>query len=235
MRQFVFTFVTLALLTAPGSAGAEPPSVRVRQDAAGGGREGTLVFGEQAIEFRPSSAGTPRRWPYDRLSTISLDGRKGPITLRLRSKGSRRWLWFRSGETSFITVGEERQATIVDVLMRQAPVPIVSSVVPAMASWALRLPATHERRRRPPNGELRVAQDGSVAFVGSTTETTRFWRRRDIAAVLPLDDNRLQIDVSEERGGRPKPYVFRLGAPLSADAYTRLWGQITRFNRGGRS
>lgn len=234
MRQFVFTFVTLALLAAPASAGAEPPSVRVRQDAAVGKPEGTLVFGEQAIEFRPSGAGSPRRWPYDRLATIVVDGRKGPVTLRLRTKGSRRWLWFRRGETSFITAGEALPVPIVDVLMRQAPVPVVSSVVPA-ASWELRLPATHERRRRPPNGELRVAQDGSLAFVGGTADTTRFWRRRDVAAVLPLADDRLQIDVNEARGGRPTPYVFRLRAPLSADAYNRLWGQITRFNRGGPS
>lgn len=235
MRQFAFTVAALALLAGPGPAGAEPPSLRVRQDAAVGSREGTLVFGDQAVEFRPSSAGSPRRWPYDRLSTIVVDRREGPVTLRLRTTGSRRWLWFRSGETSFTTAGAELPLPVVDVLMRRVPVPIVSTVVPAMTSWELLLPATHERRRHPPNGELRVAQDGSLAFVGSTTETTRFWRRRDVAAVLPLDDHRLQIDVNEERGGRPKPYVFRLRAPLSAEAYTQLWGQITRFNRGGPS
>lgn len=231
MRPSALTLVMLALLAGPATAGAEPPSVRVRQDAVVGSREGTLVFGDKAIEFQTSGTRALRQWPYDRLTRVVIADAK---TLRLRTD-KRRWFWLRRGESSFTAVAGEIPPELIDFLVRRVPVPVVSTVVPAVDSWQVRLPATHERRRHPQDGELRVAQDGSLAFVGGTTGATHFWRRRDVAAVLPLDGNRLQIDINETRGGRPKPYVFRLREPLAADVYTFLWRQISRSNRGGRS
>ena len=233
MQLIVLTLVIIAAVAGPATAAADPLSVRVRRDARLGGDDGRLIFRDDAIKFRTDNGAGTRRWAYDRLTRVVI---AGPKRLELHTPARFAWLRLgRGGRDSFTVLDGGITPEVTDFLLRQIPVPVVSAWVPHDEPWRFRLAARHERRRHPTDGELRVAPDGSMAFVTSDDRVTRYWRRRDIAAVLPLDDNRLQIDVAEMRGGRPEPYVFSLREPLSPDAYAFLWAQITRLNRGGRS
>lgn len=231
-------FRTLALVmigaaVGSASAAADPLSIRVRRDALFGDSNGTLVFRDDAIEFQTHDAAGPRRWAYDKLTRVVIDS---PTKLRLRAGDDRAWLCLGTlGRYSFTVLDGELKPELVEFLLRRVPAPVVSKIAPTDQAWVFRLAARHERRRHSPDGELLLASDGSIGFVSGKQDATRFFRRRDIAAALPLDGNRLQIDVNETQGGRPKPYVFRLQQPLPTAAYELLWTQITRLNHGGRS
>ena len=230
MQLTALSLVMIAAVAAPVTAAADPISIRVRNDAFFTNRDGTLVFRDDAIEFQTRDAAGPRRWAYDRLTRIVIDG---PRKLRLRTGDDRGWLCLGTlGRYSFNVLDGEIGPELLDFLLRRVPAPVVSKIVPNDQAWAFRLAARHERRRQSSTGELRLAPNGDVAFVSTKDDATRFWRRRDIASILPLDDDRLQVEVVEVRGGRPKTYVFRLQQPLPAGAYGLLWARI---NRGGRS
>lgn len=230
MRLRFHALIVLAAFASPLSAAADPIALRVRNDGVFTNRDGTLVFREDAIEFQTRDAAGPRRWAYDRLSRVYLDG---PRKLRLRAGDDSGWLCIGTlGRYSFKVLDGEIGSDLLDQLLLRVPAPVVSKMVPENRSWTFRLPARHERRRHSSTGELRLAADGSIAYVSGDEDATRFWRRRDLARILALDDDRLQIEVTEARGARPKAYVFKLEQPLSADAYNLLWSKITR---GGTS
>lgn len=225
--------VMIAAVAGSASATADPLSIRVRRDALFGDRDGTLTFRDGAIEFQTRDGAGPRSWAYDKLTRVVIDS---PTKFRLRTRDDRAWLCLGTlGRYSFTVLDGELNPELVDFLLRQVPAPVVSKVVPKDQAWAFRLAARHERRRHPADGELLLASDGSIGFVSGKPNANRFFRRRDIAAAQPLDGDRLQIDVNEKQGGRPKPYVFRLRQPLPAAAYELLWTQITRLNHGGQS
>lgn len=232
MQRVFLVLVTIAAIGVPLAAGADPLSVRVRRQALFGNVEGALIFRDGGIEFQNRDPQGTRRWAYDQLTRVVIDG---PRSLRLRPRDdtlAARLCLGTLGRYSFRIVDAEIEPAVVEFLLRRVSAPVVSKIVPRDLTWAFRLPARHERRRHSSNGELRLSSDGSLAYVSGNSDATRFWRRRDIARILALDDDRLQIEVTEARGARPKAYVFKLEQPLSADAYNLLWSKITR---GGTS
>ncbi len=71
-----------------------------------------------------------------------------------------------------------------------------------------------------------MTRNGWVATGPERATDTRYWRFRDILAVLPLDRDRLQIVAYEGGAGERRPFTFQLKSALSEEFARALWARV---------
>ena len=222
--RHVSLFALTALLAGTSAAVAdEPPvSLSVRADRVFGGDLGTLVIGPGGLAFEAREASKARRWSLDDIRAIQVPS-PGRVVLQTYERAGR--LALRRGTRAYAFDVVEGSVTpqFVAAALARLPRPVMTTVLPAVCDATWSGPVWHARRGGGHNGSLELHCDGVILRSG-TPAANRYWRFRDIASVLRLDGNRLEIAVRESTD--LMPYVFELKAEMPDTIFDALWASL---------
>ena len=65
-----------------------------------------------------------------------------------------------------------------------------------------------------------------LMFRSQSADASRFWRFQDVASILRLDVQRLEITARES--GTLKPYVFEIKGELPEEPFDAIWRAVHR-------
>ncbi len=221
----VISWAAFALLAWPGPAAAAPRTfdLAVKKPHLLGASHGTLVVGDQGVEYRTSDKKDARRWTYEQIRELQI---ASPSRIVVRTYEDQGWtrLWTDRSFAYEVTKGAVTPE-VVAFLLDKMPRAVVTAVLPPLAGAPpYRVPVKHVRGRRGSEGDL-VLYDQALVYRSPQPGASRFWRFNDIASVLTLDPYRLQVTVYEGGGG-PRPFTFELKTPLPPGFYDRLWAFV---------
>jgi len=228
----ITTILSLAVLwvamPAPALAGQSPFELTVRQDRLFGSTPGTLVVTEDGVEFRAATPKVSRRWEYPALKQIRI---LSPTRITLDTYEDRDLLHLGTDRSYAFEVTGVIAGDLVAFLLARVERPIVTAVMPPLPSAPLfRALVKHARGGRGSEGAL-LFYDTGLAYTANRDDDARFWRFRDIFAVLALDPFRLQVLAYEGGSGETRPFTFDLKETLPAGMYDALWQRVNRPDR----
>jgi hypothetical protein len=207
------------------AAAADPSfSLAVKRSHTFGSSSGTLRITPNGIQYDTPDKNDARRWDYSDIRQLQIHSPKRIALLTYEDQG---WLKF-GADRSFdfeLREGSISPEVIAFVLAHTDRL-VVTAVLPPLSTTPLfRLPVKHERNGRGSDGVLLMYDDALVYGTERATDT-RYWRFRDIFAVLPLDRDRLQVLAYEGGAGELRPFTFQLKSELP-DAFARaLWARV---------
>jgi hypothetical protein len=199
-------------------------SLSVKQSHMLGSSSGTLRITPTGIEYDTADKADARRWNYVDVQQLQIPSPKRVLVLtyedqgRLRFGADRRFDFeLRDGSIS---------PEIIAFLLAHTARPVVTAVLPPLSKTPLfRLLVKHERHGRGSDGVL-LMYDDALVYGTERASDTRYWRFRDIFAVLPLDRDRLQVLAYEGGGGELRPFTFQLKSELPEAFARALWAQV---------
>lgn len=228
MNRRVITYIlfgTLALTASWAAAMDGPPySLSVKRSHVIGSSSGTLRITADGIEYDTPAKDEARRWTYAEIKQLQIQSPTRVVLLtyedqgRLRLGADRRFDFeVRDGRVS---------PELVAFVLSRTDRPIVTAVLPPLPNAPLfQVPVKHERQGRGSNGTL-LMYDDALVYMTEREAEARYWRFRDLFAVLPLDRDRYQVLAYEGGAGELRPFTFQLKAVL-LDTFARaLWDRV---------
>ena len=216
---------TLAVTASWAAAFDGPPyALGVKRSHVIGSSSGTLRVTADGIEYETAAKDEARRWAYAEIKQLQIQTSKRVVVLtyedqgRLRLGADRRFDFeLRDG-----TVSPELVAFILSHTDRS----IVTAVLPPLPDAPLfRVPVKHERQGRGSDGAL-LMYDDALVYTTEHRAEGRYWRFKDLFAVLPLDRERLEILAYEGGAGELRPFTFQLKADLPEPFVRALWDRV---------
>ena len=222
----LLTLAALAWVATPGlgTAAGPPFELAVKQDRLLGSTRGTLVFTENEVQFRAPDPKEGRRWSYLALKQVRVLGPTRIAIDTYEDRGRLRLGADRSYE--FEVVDGAVREDLIGFLLARLERPVVTAVMPPLEGQPLfRVPVKHQRQGHGSDGTLLLYPDG-LAYLTERETEARYWRLRDVFAVLQLDRYRLQVVTYEGGSGATRPYTFELKTDLPATMYDALWQRV---------
>lgn len=225
-------FVTLVplfviALTGVPRAFGPPFNLSVRYDRLVADIDGTLLFTDQGVEFRAAKANMSRHWDFAAVKQFRIV--PGAITVETYTDGEPIVLG-RDRAWTFKVNGEIPQELIAFLLAR-VDRPVATAVMPPLPDSPLGAAfVKSDRIPRGSDGTLALYDTG-LAYVTTSEAQARFWRFRDIFAVLMLDRYRLQVLAYEGGSGTTRTFTFELKQPLPPGMYDALWQRVNPVSR----
>ncbi len=214
---------------APTLAQQPPFELAVRQGHVFGSTRGALVIGPSGIEFRTTNPKEAHRWEYRALRQVRILSRTRIALDTYEDQGRLRLGADRS--FAFDLTAGAIPADLVGFLLGRLERPTVTAVMPPLPPAALfDVPVKHDRAGRGSEGTLSL-YDGGIAYLTERSGEARFWRFRDVYAVLSLDRYRLQVLAYEGGSGKTRPFTFELKTDLPAGMYDALWQRVNSPSR----
>jgi hypothetical protein len=224
-RQLILgTILAACVVASPVWAAPSPLEFPVRTGHLHHGSRGTLLFGDQGVEYTTAKKDAGRRWTYEQIKQIQI---LSPTRIVVRTYEDQGWtrLWTdRAVEFDLETgsVSPELTAFLLSKISR----PVVTSVLPVMShSPRFRVPVKHVRGRHGSEGEL-VLYDDALVYQSPEAGASRYWRFGDLASVFAPDRFRLDVLTYEGGGGDTRPFTFQLKADLPPGFYDTLWAAL---------
>lgn len=207
-------------------AAGPPFELAVKQDRVFGSKHGTLVFTDEAVEYRTPDEDEARQWSYLDLKQVRV---LSPADIALATYEDRGRLKLGADRTYQFEVTEGAIGSdLVEFLLARIDRPVVTAVLPPLpAQPRFRLPVKHQRFGTGSEGNL-LLYDQGLAYATEREHDARYWRLRDLYAVLALDRYRLEIRAYEGDAGETRPFTFQLKTELPADMYEALWQAVNR-------
>jgi hypothetical protein len=214
-------WVAGVLLVAATPAASQTFDLAVKRPHLVGTSHGTLVIGDQGVEYRTADKADARRWTYVEIKQIQV---QSPTRIVVRTYEDQGWtrLW---ADRAFEFEVEKGQITAVlaAFLLAKIPRPVVTAVLPPLTGTArYRVPVKHERGRRGSSGELALYDDALV-YESMEAGASRYWRFGDLVSVYALDRFRLEVLTYEGGGGDTRSFSFLLKTDLPPGFSDRLW------------
>jgi hypothetical protein len=225
-----------AVLCAAPARAAEPPlEFQVRLAHLIGASRGTLVFGDEGVEYRTTDKQDGRRWSYEQIKQVQV---QSPTLVVVRTYEDRGWTRFWI-DRSFEFRIEKGSVTpeLSTFLLARIPRPVVTAVMPPLAgTLQYRVPVKHVRGRRGSEGELLLYSDALV-YRSPQQDASRYWRFTDLASALVLDPYRVEVTAYEGGAGATRPFLFQLKANLPSGFFDALWAAVNPAAplRGGQT
>ena len=226
-RHFVTyaLFGTLALTASWAAALDGPPySLSVKRSHFIGSSSGTLRVTADGIEYDTAAKDEAHRWAYADIKQLQIQSPKRVVVLTYEDQGRLKLGADRSFD--FEVRDGSVSPELVAFVLSHTDRPVVTAVLPPMPAAPLfRVPVKHERQGRGSNGTLLMYDDALVYITDRETEA-RYWRFKDLFAVLPLDRDRFQILAYEGGGGDLRPFTFQLKTELPDTFARALWDRV---------
>lgn len=218
-------FGVLAFTASEGAAADGPPySLTVKRSHLFRSSTGTLRITMEGIEFETAAKAEARRWTYADIQQLMIQAPKQVVVLTYEDQGRLKL----GADRRFAFEIREGSVTqeMVAFLLSRADRSIVTAVLPPLPTTPLfQVPVKHERYGRGSDGTL-LMYDEALVYMADREGETRYWRFKDLFAVLPLDRYRYQVLAYEGRGGDLRSFTFQLKADLP-DAFARtLWARV---------
>ena len=216
---------TLALTASWAAALDGPPYVLgVKRSHVIGSSAGTLRFTADGVEYDTPATGEARRWAYPDIKQLQIQTPTRVVVLtyedqgRLRLGADRRF--------DFDVRGSTVSPDLVAFILSHTDRSIMTAVLPPLPDAPLfRVPVKHERHGRGSDGAL-LMYDDALVYTTEHREEKRYWRFKDLFAVLPLDRERLEILAYEGGAGELRPFTFQLKADLPEPFVRALWDRV---------
>jgi hypothetical protein len=230
-RYLVAGFILVFVAAGAAAAGDPPFELAASRNRLFGDTRGTLVVAEDGIAFRTPSVKNARHWRYADLKQVRILSQTRLQVATYEDRGRLHLGSHRSYDFRVTAIPPE----LVAYLLARIERPIVTAVMPPLADTPRFLaPVTRARTGRGSDGTLRL-YDGGLAYATDRDGEARFWRFRDIFAVLALDAFRLQVLAYEGGSGETRAFTFDLKEPLPDGMYDALWQQVNRPDRRSHS
>ncbi len=228
MNRPIVTFAVVGILALTASwatAFDGPPyALSVKRSHTIGSSSGTLRVTADGIEYDTTAKDEARRWAYAEIKQLQIPTSKRVVVLTYEDQGRLRFGADRSFdfEVRDGTVRPELVAFILSHTDRS----IVTAVLPPLPNAPLfRVPVEHERQGRGSDGALSMYDDALV-YTTEHQADGRYWRFKDLFAVLLLGRERLQILAYEGGAGELRPFTFQLKADLPEPFVRALWDRV---------
>jgi len=226
-RRFVACaiFGVLAFTASKGAAADGPPySLTVKRSHLLRSSAGTLRLTTDGIEYDTAAKDEARRWTYANIQQLVIQSPKQVVVLTYEDQGRLKFGADRRFDFE-IRDGSVTQEMVAFLLSRTDR-SIVTAVLPQLPPTPLfQVPVKHQRYGRGSDGTLRMYDDALVYMTDREGET-RYWRFKDLFAVLPLDRYRYQVLAYEGGGGDLRSFTFQLKADLPDTFARTLWARV---------
>ena len=218
-------FGALALTASWASALDGPPYVlSVKRSHVIGSSSGTLRVTADGIDYDTPAKDEARRWTYAEIKQLQIQSPTRVVLItyedqgRLRLGADRRFDFeVREGRVS---------PELVAFVLSRTDRPLVTAVLPPLPNAPLfQVPVKHERQGRGSNGML-LMYDDALVYTTEREAEARYWRFKDLFAVLPLDRDRYQVLAYEGGAGELRPFTFQLKTALPAAFARALWDRV---------
>lgn len=224
MLACIAVAVVSVSVSVPAAAAAQPPfELAARQDRFLGSTAGTLVIGDDGIEFRTPDRTKARQWDYEALKQVRI---LSPTRVTLETYEDRGRLRFGADRAYAFEVPGSIPESVVAFLLERLDRPIVTAVMPPLPAAALfRVAVKNASARKGSDGTL-LLYDTGIAYVTEREGQARFWRFRDVFGVLALDRYRLQVLAYEGGSGETRSFTFELKTDLPPGMFDAIWQRV---------
>ena len=218
-------FGALAFTASWGAAADGPPySLAVKRSHLLRSSSGMLRITTDGIEFNTASKDEARRWAYADIKQLQIQSPKRVVVLTYEDQGRLKFGADRSFQ--FEIRDGSVSPELVAFVLSHTDRPVVTAVLPPLPTSPLfRVPVKHERQGRGSDGTL-ILYDDALVYMTEREAEARYWRFKDLFAVLPLDRDRFQVLAYEGGAGDLRPFTFQLKTALP-DIFARaLWDRV---------
>lgn len=228
LMESVRVFVAaVTLLASSGTTSSPPFELSVRRDRLIGGSPGTLVVGQEGVEFRSVDQGQSRRWAYSALQQVRI---LSPTRIALETYEAQNWLHFGADRSYKFEATGVVSSELVAFLLGRVDRPVVTAVLPPLPESPLFQASVKAQGGPGSDGTLSLHDDG-LAYVTDVETAKRYWRFRDIFAVLMLDRHRLQVLAYEGGSGETRTFTFDLTQAPPPGMYDAIWQRVNSPKR----
>ena len=226
-QPLMIATIVIILISPDWAAAAGPPfELTVKKDQVWGASRGTLVVGQDGIEYRTTDKDDVRSWSYEDVKQLQIQSPTRIRVLTYEDQGKLRFGADRSFQ--FEVVGGTVSSELVTFLMDRTSRSVVTAVMPRIEGEPLfRANVKHQRQGRGSEGAL-VLYDTQLMYLTERVGESRQWRFADLYSVLRLDRYRLEIRAYEGGGGDTRSFVFELKRDLPDGFYDALWTRVNR-------
>ncbi len=225
-RIVAVAVVSILALTASWSTALDGPpyALSVKRSHTIGSSSGTLRVTAEGIEYDTTAKDEARRWAYAEIKQLQIQTPTRVVVLTYEDQGRLR---FGADRTFDFEVRDGSVSPeLVAFMLSRTDRPIVTAVLPPLPSGPLfEVPVKHERQGRGSSGTLLMYDDALVYRTEGKGEA-RYWRFKDLFAMLPLDRERLQMLAYEGGAGELRPFTFQLKAELPEPFVQALWDRV---------
>ena len=200
---------------------AQPAPIEVREDTVISRDRGTLRVGADGVTFDANDAEHSRHWTFAEVRQLRIESSRRVVVETYQSRG---WRGLGHSRTyHYRTIAPVPPEWVADVLSRITR-PVVTSVIPpATAPAQFTVDVNHEGTDT--GGRLALYADG-LAFETPRDGFARFWRFRDLDAVLLQDRYRLFVAAYEGPREHVRSFLFTLKHELPPRLYDELWRAV---------
>lgn len=227
-RQPLLIAAIIIILIPPAwAAAAGPPfELSVKKDHVWGASRGTLVVGQDGIEYRTTNTDDIRSWSYENIKQLQILSPTQIKVLTYEDQGTLRLGADRA--FYFEVVGGTVSSELVTFLLDRTGRSVVTAVMPRIEGEPLfRANVKHQRQGRGSEGAL-VLYDTQLLYLTERVGESRQWRFPDLYSALRLDRYRLEIRAYEGGSGDTRSFVFELKSDLPDGFYDALWARVNR-------
>ena len=226
-QPLIITAIAFLLVPPSSAAAAGPPfELSVKKDQVWGASRGTLIVGQDGIEYRTTDKDDIRTWSYADIKQIQILSPTRIKVLTYEDQGKLRLGADRAFQ--FEVVGGTVSSELVTFLLDRTGRSVVTVVMPRIEGEPLfRANVKHLRQGRGSDGAL-VLYDTQLLYLTERVGESRHWRLADLYSVLRLDRYRLEIRAYEGGSGDTRSFVFELKSDLPDGFYDALWARVNR-------
>lgn len=224
-QSFIIAAIAVLLVPPSSAAAAGPPfELSVKKDHAWGASRGTLVVGQDGVEYRTADKDDARSWSYEDIKQLQI---LSPTRISVLTYEDRGKLKLGADRTFRFEVAQGAvSAEIVTFLLERIGRSVVTAVMPRIDGEPLfRVSVKHQRQRRGSEGTLAL-YDKRLVYLTERAGASRYWRFGDVFAVLRLDRYRLEILAYEGGSGETRSFVFEIKDELPDGFHEALWARV---------
>ena len=228
MKRHLMLHILLVVFAfmASGATAEDGPgfALNVKRAHLFGSSSGTLRITADAIEYDTTAKHDGGRWPYAEIKQLQIRSPRRMAVLTYEDQGRLKLGADRTFEFEVRDGGISKE--LVSFLLAHTDRPIATAVLPPLPPASLfRVPVKHERYGRGSDGTLLMYEDALV-YLTEREDDARYWRFKDLFAVLPLDRYRYQVLAYEGGGGDLRPFTFQLKTELPDGFARALWARV---------
>jgi hypothetical protein len=192
---------------------------------------GKLIITEDKMEYQTDHKKDAQSWQYTELRQLKV---LSPVALELVTYEDQMRLAGRDRIFKFTLLSGQITPEITALLMKVAPRPIVTSVLPPVQDEPrFTVLVKHVRPLKGSLGTMKIYAD-RIVYEASDNETeSRYWRYSDIQNFSHSERYRFEIATYEDGIGGLKAYHFQLREELPTGIYDYVWTRVypSKFQR----
>ena len=218
---------TIALFIAAVAVGSAQTSFEaLRKKTLWPDAEGTLVIGDDSVEFRGGDDGESKSWSYESIQ--SLD-RISPAQIVILTYEDVAWRLGQDRSYRFTLLSGELSDQLFKSMAEKIGRPVTDRVVGEGPADAPRLPVKHLKPFGGSEGQL-IFGESAISYATDAPKQSREWQLdRDVESVWAANRYQLELHVFEVVTAGlddTRVYRFQLKEPLDPDLYRQLKLQL---------